>query len=116
MGNLLFGTSDAQKAHNWVKSKKNRVLIVSYDALDVSQNLLKEILGGNNGISFLTSNTGPYPLATPENGNSYFDHIPVLLPVPHILLSIPTSLYAIMMLIMAKYSSTRKHPKALLLY
>ena len=59
MGNLLFGTSDAQKAHNWVKSKKNRVLIVSYDALDVSQNLLKEILGGNNGISFLTSNTGP---------------------------------------------------------
>ena len=72
MGNLLFGTSDAQKAHNWVKSKKNRVLIVSYDALDVSQNLLKEILGGNNGISFLTSNTGPYPLATPENGNSYF--------------------------------------------
>lgn len=52
MGNLLFGTSDAQKAHNWVKSKKNRVLIVSYDALDVSQNLLKEILGGNNGISF----------------------------------------------------------------
>ena len=31
-------------------------------------------------------------------------------------LSIPTSLYAIMMLIMAKYSSTRKHPKALLLY
>lgn len=72
MGNLLFGTSDAQKAHNWVKSKKNRVLIVSYDALDVSQNLLKKILGGNNGISFLTSNTGPYPLATPENGNSYF--------------------------------------------
>ena len=42
--------------------------------------------------------------------------LPVLLPVPHILLSIPTSLYAIMMLIMAKYSSTRKHPKALLLY
>lgn len=72
MSNSLFGISDAQKAHNWVKAKKNRVLIVSYDASDVSQNLLKEILGGNSGISFLTSNTGPYPLATLEDGNSYF--------------------------------------------
>lgn len=41
MSNSLFGISDAQKAHNWVKAKKNRVLIVSYDASDVSQNLLK---------------------------------------------------------------------------
>lgn len=72
MSNSLFGISDAQKAHNWVKAKKNRVLIVSYDASDVSQNLLKEILGGNSGISFIRSNTGAFPLANPVDSNRYF--------------------------------------------
>lgn len=72
MSNSLFGISDAQKAHNWVKAKRNRVLIVSYDASDVSQNLLKEILGGNSGISFIRSNTGAFPLANPVDSNRYF--------------------------------------------
>lgn len=41
---LQFGNEDARKVHNWLKAKKNRVLIVSYDGADVSQNLLSEIL------------------------------------------------------------------------
>lgn len=72
MSNSLFGNLDAQKANNWLKARNNRVLIVSYDASDVSQNLVKEILGGNTGVTYMTSNTGPFPLAASEAGNRYF--------------------------------------------
>lgn len=74
MSTSTIGNLDAQKMHNWVKAKKNRVLIVSYDASDVSQNVLNEVLGTNNGIVYITSNNGqqPYPLATSSSGNSYF--------------------------------------------
>ncbi|WP_455674578.1 fimbrial protein [Phocaeicola sp.] len=72
MSNGVFGNLDAQKVHNWLKSKKNRVLIVSYDAADVSQHLLDEILGGNSGINYMIRNTGAYPLAAPIAENSYF--------------------------------------------
>ena len=60
------------KLHNWLKTKKNRVLIASYDASDVSQNLLAEILAGKSGIKYFTSNGGPYPLAASTIGNHYF--------------------------------------------
>ena len=36
MGNGYFGNEDAKKVHNWLNAKKNRVLIASYDATDVS--------------------------------------------------------------------------------
>ena len=49
-----FGGQDAHKLHNWLKTKKNRVLIASYDASDVSQNLLAEILAGKSGIKYFT--------------------------------------------------------------
>ena len=67
-----FGSQDAHKLHNWLKTKKNRVLIASYDASDVSQNLLAEILAGKSGIKYFTSNGGPYPLAASTIGNHYF--------------------------------------------
>lgn len=67
-----FGSQDAHKLHNWLKTKKNRVLIASYDASDVSQNLLAEILAGKSGIKYFTSNGGPYPLAASAIGNHYF--------------------------------------------
>ena len=69
---LQFGNEDARKVHNWLKAKKNRVLIVSYDGADVSQNLLSEILPEKNGMKYYTSNGGPYPLASSTSENSYF--------------------------------------------
>ena len=47
-------------------------MIASYDASDVSQNLLAEILAGKSGIKYFTSNGGPYPLAASTIGNHYF--------------------------------------------
>lgn len=67
-----FGNLDAQKVHNWLKEKKNRVLIASFDAGDVSQNLLAEILGTKSGVTYFTSNTGPFPLASSTTDNRYF--------------------------------------------
>ena len=72
MSNGSFGNLDARKAHDWLKARKNRVLIASYDASDVSRYLLEELLGGTADLNYLTKNNGPYPLATPEEGNRYF--------------------------------------------
>ena len=60
MGNGYFGNEDAKKVHNWLNAKKNRVLIASYDATDVSKYLIDEFLGGNSNIKFLTVNNGEF--------------------------------------------------------
>ena len=65
-------TTFSGKLARMLKTKKNRVLIASYDASDVSQNLLAEILAGKSGIKYFTSNGGPYPLAASTIGNHYF--------------------------------------------
>ena len=95
-----FGSQDAHKLHNWLKTKKNRVLIASYDASDVSQNLLAEILAGKSGIKYFTSNGGPYPLAASTIGNHYLLLTDLL---PKMLLSLRILHYGIMIYIMVGY-------------
>lgn len=72
MPSAYFGDQDALKVHNWLKAKNNRILLISYDANDVSLNILKEILDGQNGLIFSRVNNGPFPLAPQVPGNSYF--------------------------------------------
>ena len=72
MSNAYFGNKDAEKVHNWLKAKKNRVLIASYDAADVSKYLIAELLGGNSDIKFLVTNNGGFTIAPPDADNSYF--------------------------------------------
>lgn len=72
MSNAYFGNEDAAKVHNWLKEKKNRVLIASYDATDVSKNLIAELLGGNSDIKFQVTNNGGFTIAPSDADNSYF--------------------------------------------
>ncbi|MBD9167416.1 MAG: DUF4906 domain-containing protein [Parabacteroides johnsonii] len=72
MSNAYFGNKDAEKVHNWLKAKKNRVLIASYDAADVSKYLIAELLGGNSDIKFLVTNNGGFTIAPSDADNSYF--------------------------------------------
>ena len=72
MPSATFGSQDALRVNNWLKAKKNRVLLVSYDANDVSLNILNQILYGQNGMAFPRVNNGPFPLAAQESGNLYF--------------------------------------------
>lgn len=72
MGNGYFGNEDAKKVHNWLNAKKNRVLIASYDATDVSKYLIDEFLGGNSNIKFLTVNNGEFTVAPSSADNSFF--------------------------------------------
>lgn len=67
-----FGSQDALRVHNWLKAKNNRVLLVSFDASDVSLNILNEVLYGQNGIEFLITNNGAFPLASQVADNLYF--------------------------------------------
>ena len=67
-----FGNEDAKKVHNWLNAKKNRVLIASYDAADVSKYLIDEFLGGNSNIKFLTVNNGEFTVAPSSADNSFF--------------------------------------------
>ena len=76
MGNSVFGNLDAQKAHNWLKANKNRVLIVSMDANDVSVPILTEILGETSGLIWARTNNGPFPLAGKSNNNYFTDSGP----------------------------------------
>lgn len=52
--------------------QKNRVLIASYDAADVSKYLIDEFLGGNSNIKFLTVNNGEFTVAPSSADNSFF--------------------------------------------
>lgn len=72
MGNAYFGNEDAKKVHDWLKARKNRVLIASYDATDVSKYLIDELLGGNSDIKYLTANNGEFAVAPSSVDNSYF--------------------------------------------
>ena len=72
MSNGYFGNEDAKKVHNWLNAKKNRVLIASYDAADVSKYLIDEFLGGNSNIKFLTVNNGEFTVAPSSADNSFF--------------------------------------------
>lgn len=72
MSSLAFGNLDSQKVHNWLKAKKNRVLIVTYDADDVNKYILEELLDGYNGLTLPKVNNGAFPLAKAEAGNTYF--------------------------------------------
>lgn len=72
MSNSLFGNEDALKVHNWLKAKKNRVLIASYDAADVSKYLVNELLGGSSDIQYVTTNNKEFSLAPSSADNNYF--------------------------------------------
>lgn len=72
MSNTAFGNLDSQKVHNWLKARKNRVLIVTYDANDVNKYILEELLNGYNGLALPRVNNGAFPLAKAEAGNTYF--------------------------------------------
>lgn len=72
MANTVFGNQDSQKVHSWLKAKKNRVLIISYDANDVNKYILEEIMDGYNGLNQPRTNTGSYSLAASTPENAYF--------------------------------------------
>lgn len=72
MANTSFGNLDSQKVHSWLKAKKNRVLIISYDANDVNKYILEEIMDGYNGLVQPRINTGSFNLAASAPGNTYF--------------------------------------------
>ncbi|WP_456088614.1 hypothetical protein [Parabacteroides sp.] len=72
MSNGSFGNEDALKVHNWLKARKNRVLIASYDAADVSKYLVNELLGGSSNIQYLVTNNKEFSLAPSSADNNYF--------------------------------------------
>lgn len=73
MASTLFGEQDALKLHNWLKTSRNRVLIVSFDGYDVSVPLMTEILGTTAHLIWLRTNTGPYSLTGKAENNFFTD-------------------------------------------
>lgn len=73
MPNSSFGATDSRRVHQWLENKTNRVLIVSFDASDVSVNLMTEIAGGIGNIIWLRVNTGGFPLVGKASDNYFTD-------------------------------------------
>lgn len=73
MANSSFGSQDAAKVHNWLKASHNRVLIVSYDAYDVSVPLMTEILGTTDNLIWLRKTGDPFTLTGKSSGNYFTD-------------------------------------------
>lgn len=76
MATGLFGSTDARRVHNWVKARPDRVLIVSFDAADVSVNLMNEIAGGTSNLRWYQTNTGAFPLQGKAADNYFTDRGP----------------------------------------
>lgn len=73
MANSSFGSQDAAKVHNWLKASRNRVLIVSCDAYDVSVPLMTEILGTTDNLIWLRKTGDPFTLTGKSSGNYFTD-------------------------------------------
>lgn len=58
MANDQFGKKDAALAKEWVQARQDRVLILSFDAADVNQNIRSEF--GMTNITYSSTYKGPY--------------------------------------------------------
>lgn len=73
MPNSSFGSQDAAKVHNWLKASRNRVLVVTYDAYDVSVPLMTEVLGTTANLIWLRQTGDPFTLTGKSSGNYFTD-------------------------------------------
>lgn len=60
MANDQFGKKDAALAKEWVQARQDRVLILSFDAADVNQNIRSEF--GMTNITYSSTYKGPYSM------------------------------------------------------
>ncbi|MCP9610927.1 fimbrial protein [Coprobacter tertius] len=68
-----FGITDSKNVHNWLKAKKNRVLLVAIDGSGININLLNELLGGITNISWSQTSTNSFPVAGKSSSNYFTD-------------------------------------------
>lgn len=80
MATGLFGSTDARRVHNWVKARPDRVLIVSFDAADVSVNLMNEIAGSTSNLRWYQTYTGAFPVQGKAADNYFTDGGPFTTP------------------------------------